>query len=327
MSMNLLKTGDIFNYLTVEQLVDTIDIGHKHVTHKYLCKCVCGKEIKVFQGELVSGHIKSCGCKGFSKVQPLKYDLSGMKFGMLQVIDQAETYWSDSGKSRMIRWNCVCDCNNKVTVNSRALRTGATCSCGCYQKKRVSETLTDDLIGQRFGMLRVLDRAGSHRRKNSNCGVTAMWRCKCDCGKEIVTYGWSLKCGDAVSCGCLKISIAEQYVRELLSEYGFIEDETYFREKTFPDLKSNYGGQLRFDFVVNVQSKIVLIECQGRQHYESIKWFGGDEAFARRSENDDIKRVWAKEHNYQLVEIPYTVTTKDKFRDILIKEQIIELTN
>ena len=36
-------------------------------------------------------------------------------------------------------WLCKCDCGNYVTVNSYALRTGHTRSCGCYMQERVRE--------------------------------------------------------------------------------------------------------------------------------------------------------------------------------------------
>lgn len=53
-----------------------------------------------------------------------------------------------------------------------------------------------DLTGMKFGRLTVLDRA-------DNKGGRVCWRCKCDCGNEIVTKGKYLLNGDAKSCGCL----------------------------------------------------------------------------------------------------------------------------
>jgi hypothetical protein len=53
-----------------------------------------------------------------------------------------------------------------------------------------------DLTGKRFGMLLVLERAGS---KNGH----AAWLCKCDCGKEKVNRSGDLVNGKSTSCGCL----------------------------------------------------------------------------------------------------------------------------
>ena len=51
-----------------------------------------------------------------------------------------------------------------------------------------------DLTGLRFGKLTVLERA-------PNKGKRVMWRCRCDCGREIVTRGDALKSGRTSTCG------------------------------------------------------------------------------------------------------------------------------
>lgn len=54
---------------------------------------------------------------------------------------------------------------------------------------------TENLNGLKFGKLTVLEF--SH---TSNHG--AMWKCKCDCGNEIITRASNLKSGKSKSCGC-----------------------------------------------------------------------------------------------------------------------------
>lgn len=54
-----------------------------------------------------------------------------------------------------------------------------------------------DLTGERFGRLTVVERA-----ENKN-GCT-MWKCKCDCGNEIMVDASCLKRGFTKSCGCLR---------------------------------------------------------------------------------------------------------------------------
>lgn len=53
-----------------------------------------------------------------------------------------------------------------------------------------------DLTGQRFGRLVALDRVGA-------VGSHSMWRCKCDCGNEVVSSVSNLRNGHTRSCGCL----------------------------------------------------------------------------------------------------------------------------
>jgi hypothetical protein len=54
-----------------------------------------------------------------------------------------------------------------------------------------------DLVGERFGELIVLARAGSNRARAS------LWECQCDCGKKKTINRTSLVSGHTKSCGCL----------------------------------------------------------------------------------------------------------------------------
>ena len=53
-----------------------------------------------------------------------------------------------------------------------------------------------EIIGNRYGRLVVTEFAGRPAGK-------ARWLCKCDCGNEIVAFGYNLKNGNTKSCGCL----------------------------------------------------------------------------------------------------------------------------
>lgn len=61
------------------------------------------------------------------------YDLTGMKFDRLKVIERA-----GSDKSKNATWLCQCDCGNKVVVVGSNLRCGDTRSCGCLHRENVS---------------------------------------------------------------------------------------------------------------------------------------------------------------------------------------------
>lgn len=62
-----------------------------------------------------------------------------------------------------------------------------------------------DMTGKRFGRLTVLKEAG---KSLSNGGIT--WLCKCDCGKQIVVLGASLRSGNTKSCGCYSADMARE---------------------------------------------------------------------------------------------------------------------
>ena len=68
---------------------------------------------------------------------PVFRDLSGCRFGRLEVIQQADR--SPCGRTR---WRCRCICGNEVIVQAAHLISGHTRSCGCYNKDRVKEYFT-----------------------------------------------------------------------------------------------------------------------------------------------------------------------------------------
>lgn len=56
----------------------------------------------------------------------------------------------------------------------------------------------DNLIGHRFGRLVVLGSYGKDKKGNKR------WMCICDCGKESIVLGYTLKNNSTRSCGCLR---------------------------------------------------------------------------------------------------------------------------
>lgn len=60
---------------------------------------------------------------------PLFVDLSGKKFNKLFVVSVADK------RKTQYRYNCLCDCGNKVVVAGNAMSVGNTKSCGCQHKR------------------------------------------------------------------------------------------------------------------------------------------------------------------------------------------------
>ena len=75
----------------------------------------------------------------------------------------------------------------------------------------------------------------------------------------------------------------------------------FTREKTFDNCKNIL--KLPFDF--HLPEKNLLIEFDGKQHFNSIKYFGGEEGFKKTKANDEIKNCFAKENNINLLRIRY----------------------
>lgn len=76
---------------------------------------------------------------------------------------------------------------------------------------------------------------------------------------------------------------------------------------------------LRYDFaILNENNEIIrLIEYDGRQHFQPVSHFGGEEGFARRRYLDNLKNQYAISHNIPLVRIPYSKRDSMTLDDLL----------
>lgn len=120
-----------------------------------------------------------------------KIDFVGKKFGMLEVISEAES------KDKHKKWVCRCDCGKEVVVCGDHLKSGATKSCGCLSNKGLN------LIGEKFGRLLVVEKA-------DNIGRRTAYKCVCDCGNVVVKTTRDLRRGDTTSCGCFNKEVVSE---------------------------------------------------------------------------------------------------------------------
>ena len=101
-----------------------------------------------------------------------------------------------------------------------------------YQQK-------ENLIGERFGMLTVVEAAPSKNGK-------AYWLCECDCGGIKTTSAANLKRGDTKSCGCL----AKRYQ---LDNHSKLEGMTFGRLKVI-----KYIGSSKYKCICSCGNKTIV---------------------------------------------------------------------
>jgi len=81
-----------------------------------------------------------------------KFNLSGLKFGKLNVISQCpiKTRYGDR------YWNCICDCGNIKSAGKQQLLSGRTKSCGCLKSETNRKTFKghNDISGTFFNSIR-----------------------------------------------------------------------------------------------------------------------------------------------------------------------------
>lgn len=122
---------------------------------------------------------------------PKRTDLTGRQFGELTAVKE-----SSERLRNEIAWICKCSCGNETIATRGQLLNGRKKSCGCLRQKSPANLL--DLSGQRFGKLKVIERAG--KTKNDN----ALWLYQCDCGNKATANATTLRRGEHTSCGCAR---------------------------------------------------------------------------------------------------------------------------
>lgn len=109
---------------------------------------------------------------------------------------------------------------------------------------------------------------------------------------------------------------------ELIADFLMKKNIKFESQKKFEDCRSHINkSYLRFDFAIYDSSGTnikFLVEFDGRQHFEPVDFWGGEERFLIQKQYDEIKNQYCKERNLILLRIPYW----DQHR---IKEVISEL--
>ena len=290
--------GQRFGRLTVIKLSENSAFENKAGAW-WECKCDCGNLVTIKGTSLTYGQTTSCGCYRLKKLREDRLiDLSGRRFGKLTVLHRVEDYVSPTNGKRRGRWLCQCDCGKQITTVTSYLTSGNTNSCGCYKRERASQTHFVDIVGERYGMLVVLERVDDYIN-SENGRARPQFLCLCDCGNKKVIQKESLLNG-TISCGCIN----SRGEREI-SEYLRSNDIDYEIQYGFSDLSG--GLPLKFDFAVFDSNKnlVALIEYQGEQHYEPVAFFGGEKKFDRQQENDNAKRRYCVTRGIRLIEVPY----------------------
>lgn len=227
------------------------------------------------------------------KGYPIK-NLSGIKIDYITVLDYNRDF---SYEKKNDYWNVKCDCGNSYQpVLSVTIKRKQIHSCGCLTKQINQNNNYNDLSHMSFGRWKVLSR------DSSKSGKGAYWICECQCQNKTIrsVSGHSLTNGSSQSCGYCHMSRGEEKIKETLIELKI----NFLQQYSFNDLKNN---KLKFDFAIfnNQKELLCLIEYQGQQHYESIKYYGGEEKFTQQQANDESKRQYCKNNKIKLIEIPY----------------------
>ena len=221
----------------------------------------------------------------------------GDKIGHLTILEKDEQL---SKEKHRTFWKCQCDCGNIKSFRNDYLISGRAKACNCVLSK-----MTENLTGQQFGQLKVLNINFPISKKYGRI----YYDCQCECGNITTVRGSQLKTGMVKSCGCLR-STGELYIKQLFDKAHI----NYQREYSFSDLRGK-RNPLRFDFAVfNTNNELFcLIEYQGEQHFNPEASYYTEEMVA----HDKQKKDYCKLHNILLYEITYKDNIEERVNKIL----------
>lgn len=244
-------------------------------------------------------------------------NLEKQKFGKLTVLEKD----MQKGNANHPYWVCKCDCGNIKSIRQDVLTNGTTKSCGCYAKEQARKRIQDlklpghnfeDLSGKKFGKLTVLNLEKKEYYKNRGCNI--LYKCKCDCGNEIIVNAGNLKSLHTTSCGCKKESSGTIILTDILKKLNI----TFEKEKIFPDCLSDKNYPLRMDFYLPEYNTV--IEIDGKQHfYKEPNGYFDEEKINRIKILDTIKNNYCNDKNIKMIRIPFTEWKKLDSKYVLTK--------
>jgi len=109
---------------------------------------------------------------------------------------------------------------------------------------------------------------------------------------------------DGIGCPFCKESKGEREIEKFLLE----NEIEYTRQKKFNDCLSK--KRLPFDFYLPEYN--ICVEFDGRQHFESVEYFGGVDKLEYVKTNDNIKTTYCEKNNIKLLRIRHDEDVLEK---------------
>ena len=185
-------------------------------------------------------------------------------------------------------------CHNDYWVRDYSFLAGYRCRF--CQAKQTGDRCRLSIKDLRKRVANVADHSykyisGSYKNNRSRIFVE---HTKC---KTIYPTTWGALSQNSGLCPQCNATSGEQQVMAYLNQCGAY----YMYGYLIPDLKDKQS--LHFDFWLPDLN--TAIEYDGKQHYEPIDLFGGEDGFKLRKKHDQMKDYYCKEHSIKLIRIPY----------------------
>lgn len=281
-----------------------IDIGieflddYYHHSKKNNFKCSCGNMFERLFSNVLKNQIFCKECESNRK-NILKEKILKEKFNELNELVKSNNQillskLSDykGNKSKM---TIVCNCGGlfNPTANNYKRNHIKCRKCGTKDSKESRttpiETLMEVVEKENYTFI------DAWHIKNS--GWRMLLSCENDKHKDFEVAWSNFKTG-GTRCPTCNLSRGERKVAKFLEGNNI----PYHKEYVIEELKGSNGGIMRFDFMIEDDNEITLIEYDGIQHY--IPKFGEKE-FKRIQDNDRLKNEYCEDKKIKLLRIPY----------------------
>lgn len=215
-------------------------------------------------------------------------------------------YYEKNGKS-YARMHCLYKDGYKYAINLYSLRGG---TCGGNNAFSGTNPFAVENLQKFCDSYNLGITILSYFRDEKDLRDTV--KIKCRCGNIFTTLPYKITSFQEIACDhCKPKKSSYEY---LVADWLKSNKINYNSEYCFSDCKS--VNALRFDFKCNYNDRIILIEADGKQHFEEVEFFNSD-TLKERKERDEIKNKYCKENNLTLVRIPYWEFTNGNYINIL----------
>ncbi len=264
---------------------------------KLYFKCLLENCGEIFDSTWNKIFSTDCGCPFCSGKRVGKFNsLENLRPDLVKEWDYSRNNKSPAeytiSSNQKVCWKCsVCKESWEASICSR--NTGKGCPYCAGQK--VGEN--NNLCILRPDLLKEWDYERNERlpeNYTSGSGKVVYWICS-NCN-----HSWETSINNrnnGTNCPNCTRSLGEKYIYEFLSNKDF----DFYIE--FPLSNCKYKKQLWLDFYLPKMN--LGIEYHGKQHYEPIKFFGGEKVFKDQNKRDKIKEKYCKNNNINLLIIPY----------------------
>lgn len=290
-------------YVSFKRLQDKN--GHSRIKVVFVCRKHGLKETRLFNLRKGNG-CKECAKEKLSELKKFSIDKIRQIFnkaydGKYEFVNVTR---GKNKRGKIITYiNYICPYHGLKKIELGNINA---CKCGCKECYDEGQKMTEDEIRQRG--TEICDKIGyKYKGYFRDKGfIRIIYECPIHGENNASIYHLE----EGKGCPKCYSSSIEVSLTNILNSNNI----EFVQQKEFGWLR--YRNPLRLDFYLPQYN--IAIECQGKQHFETVKSWGDINAFEERQIRDNIKKELCEGHNIKLIyyanytyDFPYKVITNE----------------